>query len=120
MLTNVVPPTADAPGEMDFVGQGEATHMGKYRIVGGHSFTLDGNLQGSFTSTAADGSTISGTYEGVFFPIGPDLFQFEVSVQYLRGTGRLAGVTGQADTVAVLDAATGIFHYDTDGTWTLP
>jgi hypothetical protein len=120
VLTNVIPPSADAPGEMDFVGVGKATHMGQYHIVGGHLFTPEGDLVGAFTSTAADGSTISGTYEGVFFPIGGTLYQFEVSVDYLVGTGRLAGVTGHAETVAILDAATGEFHYDTLGTWTLP
>ena len=53
-------------------------------------------------------------------PIGGTLVRFDVEVHYLTGTGRLEGVTGTANTVAVLDAATGQFHYDTDGTWTLP
>ena len=119
-LTNVIPPTESSPGRMDFVGKGVATHTGKYQIVGGHDFTPDGNLEGTFTSTAADGSTISGMYEGTFAPIGGTLFQFNVTVVWTNGTGRLEGVTGIADVVAVLDAATGEFHYDGDGTWTLP
>ncbi len=113
-LTSVTPIT------MDFVGTGVATHMGKYHIVGGHLYFPDGTLFGVFTSTAADGSTISGTYAGTFAPIGGTLFRFDVDVHYLTGTGRLAGVTGSADTVAILDMATGLFHYDTDGTWDRP
>src|SRR5262249_25170748 len=119
-LTKVVPPTATEPGLMEFEGTGTATHMGKYHIVGGHFFTPEGDLVGSFTSTASDGSTIAGTYQGVFFEVGPGLIQLEASVEYGGGPGRRAGVTGQADTVALLDAPTGDSHYDTLGTWTLP
>ena len=106
---------------MDFVGVGNATHMGRYRIVGGHTYTPDGDvLDGTFTSTAADGSTISGTYEGTFTPLGGGLFRFEVSVEWSPGTGRLAGVTGVANVTAILDMVTGQLHYDTLGTWTFP
>ena len=75
---------------------------------------------GSFTSTAADGSTISGIYYGTFAPIGGGLFEFNVTAEWLVGTGRLEGVTGIGDVVAVLDGATGLLHYDTDATWDLP
>lgn len=119
-MSKFVPPTATEPGFMGIDGLGEATHMGKYRILGGHSFTPDGQLEGPFTSTAADGSTVSGNYTGVFYPVGGTLFQFEVTVVWTEGTKRLAGVTGEASIVATLDMATGQFHYDTDGTWTLP
>src|SRR5262249_15294734 len=64
-LTNVVQPPGPPPavGLMEFVGRGKATHMGLYNIVGKHNFTSTGQvLNGGFTSTAADGSTISGTY----------------------------------------------------------
>ena len=56
-LTNVV------PGTLFFAGRGVATHFGKYTIVGSNDFDNAGNvLNGEFTTTAADGSTISGIY----------------------------------------------------------
>src|SRR5262245_49778397 len=67
VITNVVPITDTNPvGHMDFTAEGTATHLGKYTQTGGHDFYADGTLVGTFTSTAADGSTISGIYYGVF------------------------------------------------------
>src|SRR5262245_49224927 len=57
-LTDVV------PGTLFFAGVGRATHFGRYSIEGNNDFDALGNvLNGEFTTTAADGSTISGTYE---------------------------------------------------------
>jgi hypothetical protein len=121
-LTNVVDPdpTTGLGGRMDFVGNGWASQFGKYTQVGGHDFDAFGNLAGAFTSTAADGATISGIYSGIFFPIGDGFFQFNVNAEWLVGTGRLQGVTGVGEVVAILDAETGMFHYVTDGEWSLP
>jgi hypothetical protein len=120
-LTQVIQPSPKGPGTMNFVGKGVATHMGSYSIIGGHNFTNDGQvLNGRFTSTAADGSTISGVYFGTFTPIGGTRVRFNVTAVYQTGTGRLAGVTGRGAVVAVLDLSTGLFHYDTLGTWTFP
>src|SRR5262249_41601089 len=113
--------TEDNPvGHMDFVAEGVATQMGHYTQTGGHDFYADGSLFGTFTSTAADGSTISGIYYGGFFPIGGGLFEFDVTAQWLEGTDRLEGVTGIGDVVAILDGTTLEFHYVTDATWDLP
>jgi hypothetical protein len=121
VITNVVPITADNPvGHMDFKAVGVATHMGRYTETGGHDFYADGSLSGSFKSTAADGSTISGVYYGVFFPIGDGLFEFDVTAEWQVGTGRLQGVTGSGSVVAILDGATLKFHFDTDATWMFP
>ena len=119
-LTNVVLPVGETPGHMDFVAVGQATQLGKYNEVGGHDFYPDGTLFGEFETTAADGATISGMYYGTFHPIEGGLVQFDVTAEWLLGTGRLEGVTGSGSVVAVLDPATGRFHLDSDGTWILP
>ncbi len=126
-LTSVVNPTPQNPvGSMTFLGKGVATHMGKYQITGGHTFrfnpgsTTAGTLNGTFKSTAADGSTIAGIYFGTFAAQPNNTIRFDVTAVYQVGTRRLLGVTGRGAVVAILDAATGNFHYDTLGTWTFP
>jgi hypothetical protein len=126
-LTLVVNPTPLAPlGTMNFVAQGVATHMGKYGEVGGHNFSAPNALgvglvvNGVFKSTAADGSTIAGTYSGTYTVLGNNMIRFNVTAVYLTGTGRLTGVTGQTAVVALLNGATGNFHYDDKGFWVLP
>jgi hypothetical protein len=121
-LTSVTPPSFTNPlGSMAGAGVGVATHLGRYTFQGAHNFTNAGQiLNGQFVNTAADGSKISGTYAGTFTPIAPNVFRFNVRVHYLLGTGRLAGVTAVADVVAIVNVATGRFHYDTLGTWTKP
>jgi hypothetical protein len=116
-LTDVV------PGTLFFAGQGEATHFGLYTIEGSNDFDADGNVFGGvFTTTAADGSTISGIYAGTYTPLADGKVRFDVHVHWLEGTGRLAGVTGEADTVAILDgvAPGAAFEYVTRGTLTFP
>jgi hypothetical protein len=118
-IVNLVLPDGVNPGRMDFVGNGFATHMGNYVEVGGHDFYPDGTLVGEFESTAADGSTISGIYYGTFHDIGGGFAQFDVTAEWLEGTGRLDGVTGIGSVVAILDTSTGMFHFVADGTWNL-
>lgn len=121
VITAVVPITDDNPvGHMDFMAEGVATHLGHYTQTGGHDFYADGTLVGSFKSTAVDGSTISGLYSGVFFPTDDGFIEFDVTAEWLVGTGRLKGVTGSGCVVAILDGATLEFHYDTDATWNMP
>src|SRR5262249_21073160 len=108
----------------EFSGSGNATHVGKYTQTGSHKANLlTGEIyDGEFTSTAADGSTISGIYSGSF-TINPDgSVTYEVTAIWLEGTGRLEGVTGIADVVAVATgtAPGSTFKYVTDGMWTLP
>ncbi len=124
-LTAVLPPSATLPlPSLQFAGVGMATHLGRYRITGSNQFNPQTGevLNGQFTSVAADGSTISGTYAGTFREIAPNVVQFNVRVLYLRGTRRLAGVTGVADTVAVLNGvSTGsTFTYTTNGFFRMP
>jgi hypothetical protein len=119
-ITNSVPPTADSPGRMDFVAVGTSTHLGLYTEVGGADILADGTVaNGTYTKTAADGSTISGTYSGTFQFLSPTEIEFDVTTPVTGGTGRFAGVTGTGQLVAVLDLATGLFHYKKTGTLTL-
>jgi hypothetical protein len=111
------------PGTLFFAGEGNATHFGEYSIVGSNDFDADGNvLNGEFITTAADGSTISGVYEGTYTPLPNGQVRFDVHVLWLEGTGRLEGVTGEGDVVAILDgvAPDAAFTYQTLGTLTFP
>jgi len=116
-LTNVV------PGQLFFAGIGNATHFGRYAIQGSNNFDDKGNvLNGVFTTTTADGATISGIYAGTYTPLPDGKVRFDVNVRWLTGTGRLRGVTGQASVVAILDgvAPGAAFVYQTTGTLTFP
>jgi len=115
--------TALEPGTLFFGGTGHATHFGKYEIVGSNDFDEAGNvLNGEFTTTAADGSTISGIYSGTYTALPSGAIRFDVHVEWLEGTKRLASVTGEADVVAILDALApgAAFEYVTEGTLTFP
>jgi hypothetical protein len=115
--------TAVAPGFQAFSGSGTATHFGRYTQVGNHNFDEFGNvLNGVFTTTTADGSTISGTYAGTYTLLPSGNVRFDVHPIWVQGTGRLAGVTGEGDVVAIL---TGVevgdtFTYKTTATLTFP
>jgi hypothetical protein len=112
-----------SPGVLTFSGRGVATHMGRYNISGGNQITGDGRIiNGTFTSIAADGSTISGTYSGTYVNLPNNRVRFDVTVHWLPSTGtrRLAGVSGVASVVALLDLNSNTYHYDTLGTWTFP
>jgi hypothetical protein len=115
-------PTPDNPvGVQVYEAAGQSTLLGRYTQRGITFFTADGDVTGSFVMTAADGSTVSGSYSGTVAPIpGTTDFEFNVKVVFESGTGRLAGITGGADVVAVLDGQTGAFHYDFSGDWIRP
>jgi len=110
----------DDGSRMDWVAEGTGTHYGRYTEQGYHFYSADGSLAGVFTVTAADGSTMSGTYEGSFAPIGGGFFQFEVSVRWLEGTGRFEGITGSGTASATLDGATGEVVIAAGGLWDRP
>jgi hypothetical protein len=107
-----------------WTAKGNATHMGKYSQVGSHKVNLSTGeiLDGVFTSTAADGSTVSGIFYGTFALNGDGSADYSVTAIWLSGTGRFEGLTGIADVAA---HATGVtagstFRFVTDGVWNLP
>jgi hypothetical protein len=110
---------------LEFAGKGISSVIGPYTISGGHVFNPDtGELSGVFTQTALDGSTLSGTYEGIFYEAveGSGVFVFEVSVTYSVGTDKLEGVTGEASVEAVLfgDQPGSPLAYTTEGFLRVP
>jgi hypothetical protein len=111
------------PGHLSFAGVGQATYFGKYSMVGSSDFDGLGNLfNGEFVSTLSDGSTIDGVLSGTYSPLPSGQIRFDVTVTWLNGTGRLVGVTGQADVVAVLDAVApgAAFRYEGFGSLLVP
>jgi hypothetical protein len=107
----------------EWSGVGEATQLGRYTQTGSHSIDLaTGEVNGEFASTAADGSTISGTYDGRVTEIEPGVYLFDVTAYWLTGTGRLEGITGQAEVLAIvlgIDAGS-TFSYSDQGFWIMP
>jgi hypothetical protein len=119
-MTSIVVDPDTGSGHFEFEGIGKGSHIGNFSITGGHDFDADGNVIGSFTQTTPGGSTLSGIYYGESFPIGGNLFQFEVTVIWIEGTGRLEGVTGELQTVAILDMTNGEVTYESEGFWVSP
>jgi hypothetical protein len=115
-------PTPEQPvGIQVYDATGTGTFIGKHVNRGVTFFTADGDVFGVFQVTAADGSTVSGSYVGSFAPIPgtPDV-EFVVEVTWESGTGRLEGVSGGCDVVAVVEGLTGVLTYDYEGLWILP
>lgn len=104
VLEDILPPSNDHPlATMVFVGGGYATHFGVNAIEGSHDFDDAGNvLNCQFATTAAGGATISGTCSGSYSILTDGSVEFELRVFWLEG-GRLDGVTGEADVVALLE-----------------
>ena len=115
-------PTLENPvGVQVYEATGESTLLGRFTDRGISFFTLDGSVTGTFVLTAADGSTVSGSYSGTLAPIpGTPDFEFELETIIESGTGRLAGISGGGTTVGVLDGLTGTFHFEVSGDWILP
>jgi hypothetical protein len=115
---------SDTQVMQNFAGAGFNSIIGKYKIKGSHVADLSTGqiLDGQFTTTAQDGSTISGTYSGTFTEVADGIFQYEVKVLWLEGTGDLEGVIGIADVVALVKGAGAgsPFLYVTEGVWLLP
>jgi hypothetical protein len=121
-VSEVLPNSTIAVQEWTAVGR--ATHMGKYTQVGSHKANLaTGEIfDGVFVSTAADGSTVFGTFSGTFTINGDGSVSYSVTAIWLGGTGRLAGITGIAEVQALATGAApgSTFVYVTEGTWTRP
>ena len=84
---------SDTQVMQSFAGTGFNSIIGKYKIKGSHVVDLATGeiLDGQFTTTARDGSTISGTYSGTFSEVATGIFRFDVKVLWLEGTGDLEG-----------------------------
>ena len=74
-------------------------------IAGGNDHPAPGQVEnGELTVITSDGATIQGSYRGTVAPLPEGQLQLNVHVLWFDGTDRLAGVTGEADVVAIIDA----------------
>lgn len=120
----IVSPAGDAQvvHTQDF-GTGKATHVGKYSLVAQELIHLEtlAVTEGSFTLTAANGDTISGTYAGSGAPGGePGVVDFTASGPVTGGTGRYAGATGELTFSCIADLPAGEFSKTVSGTLSIP
>lgn len=112
----------NAMGELGFAGKGLATVLGLYTVEGSATPLPNGVVFGGDTSTTKDGATIKSEFIGTYEFLESGKIRFRVAVRWGEGTGRLAGVTGEGEVVALLDglAPGSAFAYDTVGALTFP
>jgi hypothetical protein len=86
---------------------GHATHLGMYAYQSNECFDpTTGAFSGTFTMTAANGDTISGTYAGVVASVVGDLGFYEQDNVITSGTGRFAGASGGFHLSGIANLAT--------------
>jgi hypothetical protein len=107
----------------EYSGSGLGTHTGKYTQSGMHEIDLTtGAIEGVFVTTASDGATLSGHYDGYIVVNDDGSVGYFVTVSWDEGTGRFAGVTGVADVVAIAESPLpgAAYSYVTDGELLFP
>lgn len=97
---------------------GHATHLGRFT---GEAEVLqnvvDGSYTGSYTWIAANGDTISGTFEGQLIPSETPGISDNLETSIVtEGTGRFEGATGSATFGGQLNTNTLSFVYPFQGT----
>jgi hypothetical protein len=89
------------------VDAGQATHLGSYAYRADECFNgANGEFSGTFTMTAANGDTISGTYAGVVVAVVGDLGHYEQDNLITGGSGRFAGASGGFHLSGIANLAT--------------
>ncbi len=82
----------------DFIGSGNATHLGAYQEVGSATFSPTSdptvlNVEGSMTYTAANGDELHAFFSGQLNGVTGVI---TAEIQYDGGTGRFANATGSS------------------------
>ena len=98
---------------VDVTGSGHATGLGNYSAHYRECLlpATGTVIEGSFTLTAADGSTVFGTYDGQAAPSGsPSVLAFEDPGVITGGTGRFAGAAGTVTQSGLANLATGEYE----------
>jgi hypothetical protein len=86
---------------------GQATHLGAYAYHANECFNgATGAFSGTFTMTAANGDTISGTYAGVVVSVVGDLGFYEQDNVITGGSGRFTGANGEFHLSGIANLAT--------------
>ena len=98
--------TAQFVSPTEFVGSGEATHLGRYREAGTVSFTPTGapavlHVEGSIVYTAANGDQLHANVSGELNAVTGAV---TANVSYVGGTGRFATATGSSSLSGQLGA----------------
>jgi hypothetical protein len=95
---------------IDVTGTGQGTQLGTYRARYRECFTpaTGGVTDGSFTLTAANGDTLTGTYRGRVSTTGdPAVIAFADPGSITGGTGRFADARGTVTQSGVANLSTG-------------
>lgn len=86
---------------------GQATLLGAYTYHSNECFNgATGQFSGTFTMTAANGDTISGTYAGSVVSVVGDVGFYEQDNVITGGTGRFAGASGGFHLSGIANLAT--------------
>jgi hypothetical protein len=86
---------------------GQATHLGPYAYHANECFNgATGAFSGTFTMTAANGDTISGSYAGVVASVVGDLGFYEQDNVITGGSGRFEGASGAFHLSGIANLAT--------------
>ena len=98
--------TAQFISPTEFVGSGEATHLGRYSEAGTVSFTPTSDpavlhVEGSIVYTAANGDELHANISGELNAVTGAV---AASVSYVGGTGRFAAATGSSSLSGQLGA----------------
>jgi len=105
-------PNADGVVVSRDAATGEGTHIGKYKLAASEHIRLSDLLitDGGYTMTAADGSTLSGSYAGNGSATStPGVISWEVCGPVTSGTGRFAEANGAVCFFGSGNLATGLF-----------
>ena len=106
-------------GAVSGSGGGNATHLGKYSVVFPHIVNFATRTgQGTYTFTAADGSTLTANFTGQAQG-GPAVVSLEEHATITGGTGRFADATGSFVVQRTFEPATGKTEGSFDGTITV-
>jgi hypothetical protein len=102
-------PNGCGPGVFAVVvdDNGRASHLGAYAYHSNECFNpTTGAFTGTFTLTAANGDTITGTYAGTVVRVAGDLGFYEQDNVITGGTGRFAGASGGFHLSGIANLAT--------------
>ena len=89
-------------------GRGQATHFGKFKLVADFAVNVtNSTAAGTFTMTAANGDSISGTSLGVG-TLEDGIARITETYTITAGTGRFTSTSGSFVVWRVLDTTTGV------------
>lgn len=90
---------------------GTASHLGRFTLVAPHTVNqATQTASGTYTLTAADGSTLSATLSGTATMVAPGVLSIAETGTITGGTGRFADATGTFATSRIFDRTTGETH----------